>query len=97
MGKKKQTSVMGSNSAVGTAVRKPWRQGKLKFVSAHAMKRFKSALSILPIGFCGCKYVPTSKMKETYYVCARAVVFGQISKQLLVRSRNVCYGPQKTS
>lgn len=40
----------GLTSAVGTAVKNSWRHGKLKFVSAQAMKRFRSLLSIDPIG-----------------------------------------------
>lgn len=44
---------MGSSSAVGMAVRKAWRQGSEKLVSAQAMKRFRSDLSMLPMGFTG--------------------------------------------
>jgi hypothetical protein len=43
--------VIGSSSAVGTARRNPRRHGILKFSSAQPMKRLRSLLSILPIGF----------------------------------------------
>jgi hypothetical protein len=40
----------GSSSAVGGASMKDWRIGRLKFVDAQRMKRFKSVLDIPPIG-----------------------------------------------
>lgn len=44
-------SVIGSSSAVGTAVKNSCRQGMPNSFSAQAINRFKSDLSILPIGF----------------------------------------------
>ena len=40
----------GSNSVVGGASMKDCRIGRLKFVDAQRMKRFKSILEISPIG-----------------------------------------------
>ncbi len=42
--------MIGSSSAVGTAVRKEERMGRSKFVGAHAIKDFRSVLEIPPIG-----------------------------------------------
>lgn len=50
-----------TSSAVGTAVKNPCRQGRSNFFSAQAMKRFKSALSIDPMGL-------MSALEQSYLV-----------------------------
>lgn len=42
--------MIGSSSAVGTAVRKEERMGRSKLVRAHAMKDFRSVLDMPPMG-----------------------------------------------
>jgi len=43
-------AVIGSSSAVGTASMNSCKQGRAKLIFAHEISRFRSALSIDPIG-----------------------------------------------
>ena len=52
---------MGSNSAVGIAVRNELRMGRWKFVLAKFIKAFRSVLEMPPIGF-------MSAELQSYYI-----------------------------